>query len=82
MLGNPQGLSSIERKWAESQPPEALYDLEADPREMRNVLEEHADVAAMMRSLAERARNDIGDSATDRRGGNRRPGGVVDQGPR
>lgn len=78
MLGNPQGLSSIERKWAESQPPEALYDLEADPREMLNVLDEKPDVADMMRALAEQAREDIGDSATERGGGNRRPGGRVE----
>ena len=78
MIGNPQGLSSIERKWAEEQPPEALYDLEADPREMLDILDEHPDVARMMRALAAGARDDIGDSATGSVGRNRRPGGTVE----
>ena len=77
-MGNPQGLSSVERRWAEELPPESLYNLEADPREMRSVLGEHPEVAEMMRALAEKARDDIGDSATERVGRNRRPGGQVE----
>jgi arylsulfatase A len=77
-VGNPQGLSSIERKWAEELPPESLFDLEADPGEMLDVLDEHPDVAEVLRALAEKAREDIGDAATERRGRNRRPGGRVE----
>jgi arylsulfatase A len=77
MMGNPQGLSRVEKRWAEELPPESLFDLEADPGEMVNVLDEHPGVAEFLRALAERARDDIGDAATDRRGRNRRPGGRV-----
>jgi hypothetical protein len=39
--------------WA-SEAAHELYDLEADPGEQRNVLTEHADVAADLRGLLER----------------------------
>jgi arylsulfatase A-like enzyme len=77
MMGDPQGLSSMERQWAEELPPESLFDLAADPREMRSVLDQHPEVADTLRSLAEKARDDIGDAATGRAGRHRRPGGRV-----
>ena len=51
----------------------AYDDLAADPREMRSVLDDHPEGAAMLRALADRARDDIGDAATARIGGKRRP---------
>ena len=50
--------------------PEALYDLAADVGETTDVIGKHPEVAA-------RLRDDIGDSATNQKGKNRRPMGCV-----
>jgi len=57
--------------------PEALYDLTADVGETTDVIGKHAEVAARLRALSERMREDIGDSATNQKGKNRRPVGRV-----
>jgi hypothetical protein len=57
--------------------PEALYDLAADVGETKDVIAQHPEVAARLRALAERMREDIGDSATNQKGKNRRPVGRV-----
>lgn len=53
--------------------PEALYNLKTDPGEQKSVLNDHPDVAARMRDLLERARQDLGDGLTGRTGANVRP---------
>ena len=57
--------------------PEALYDLAADVGERKDLIGEHPEVAQRLRALAERMREDIGDSATKQKGKNRRPVGRV-----
>jgi len=57
--------------------PEALYDLAADVGETTDVIGKHPEVAARLRALAERMRGDLGDSATNQKGKNRRPVGRV-----
>jgi len=57
--------------------PEALYDLHADIGETRDVSAEHPEVVKRLRGLAERCREDLGDSNQDRPGKNRRPAGRV-----
>ena len=57
--------------------PEALYDLAADVGETKDVIAQHPEVATRLRALAERMREDIGDSATNQKGKNRRPVGRV-----
>jgi len=57
--------------------PEALYDLAADVGETTDVTGKHPEVAARLRALAESMREDIGDSATNQKGKNRRPVGRV-----
>jgi arylsulfatase A-like enzyme len=53
----------------------SLYDLEADPGETTNVIADHPDVVKRLEALAERAREDLGDTLTDREGKNvREPG--------
>ena len=52
-----------------------LYDLENDVGEQHNVIDKHPEVVSRLQALAERARDDLGDSLTDREGRNRRPPG-------
>ncbi len=52
-----------------------LYDLVADIGETRDVAAENPDVVAALQELAERARDELGDILTDRKGrGEREPG--------
>jgi arylsulfatase A len=46
----------------------ALFDLENDISESTNVAEEHPEVVERLQALADRAREDLGDSATKQRG--------------
>ena len=55
----------------------ALFDLETDPGETRNVADRHPDVVARLQKLADQIRDDLGDTATMREGrGVRQPGRV------
>lgn len=57
----------------------ALYDLSSDIGETTNVAEKFPDVVERLQTLAERAREDLGDSLTKRVGKNvREPGHIVD----
>ncbi|MBM4018081.1 MAG: sulfatase [Planctomycetes bacterium] len=55
----------------------ALYDLEADKGETDNVADKNPDVVKRLESLAEKARQDLGDSAAGRKGAGMRPPGRV-----
>ncbi|HUE12808.1 MAG TPA: sulfatase [Planctomycetaceae bacterium] len=55
----------------------ALYDLESDVGETKDVSAEHSDVVARMEKLAQSAREDLGDSLTKRKGKNVRPPGKL-----
>jgi len=55
----------------------ALFDLEKDAGEMTNVGDKHPDVVKQLQALAEKARDDLGDTATKREGkGVRKPGSL------
>ena len=54
-----------------------LYDLNSDVGETTNVAAEHPDVVKRLQALAEQARDDLGDSLTQREGKNRRPPGKL-----
>ena len=57
----------------------ALFDLETDPDETTDVAASHPDVVARLEQLAETARDDLGDSLTQRVGRNvRQPGRVAE----
>ena len=53
----------------------SLFDLEQDIGETTNVADRHPDVVRQLLEYAERAREDLGDSLTDRVGKNVRPAG-------
>jgi arylsulfatase A len=53
----------------------SLFDLDADPAESIDLAERNPDVVQRLKGLAERAREDLGDSLTKREGKNvRQPG--------
>src|SRR4029079_19755216 len=55
----------------------ALYDLEADVGGKTNVADKHPDLVQRLKALAEKARDELGDTATKREGkGVRKPGMV------
>ncbi|MGB6042117.1 MAG: arylsulfatase, partial [Pirellulales bacterium] len=55
----------------------ALFDLQTDPGERYNLLDQHPNVVKRLEALAEKARADLGDSATERKGtGVREPGRI------
>lgn len=60
------------------EPFEALFDLEADPGETFDVLNNHPDVADRLRALAESARTSLGDERTGDTGLHLRPIGRVE----
>lgn len=55
----------------------ALYDLENDIGETTNVADRYPEVVAQLRALAEKARDDMGDTLTQRKGLNIRPSGKI-----
>jgi arylsulfatase A len=57
--------------------PEALYDLAANVGETKDLIRQHPEVAQRLSALAKRMREEIGDSATNQKGKNRRPVGRV-----
>jgi arylsulfatase A len=58
--------------------PLALYDLEKDIGETTNVADKHPEVVKRLKELAEKAREDLGDSATKTKGKGVRPPGRLD----
>ena len=56
---------------------QSLYNLEADVGETTDVAAKHPDVALRLLKIAERAREDLGDSLTKRTGRNVRPSGKL-----
>jgi len=71
----------LENKWrslrGDTQPsPARLYDLVDDLAETTNLADEHPDVVARLTSLAEKARDDLGDLG--RPGKNQRPAALVE----
>jgi len=70
-------LKPKKRHWGKPEPEAVLqlFDLEADMGEQNNVADRHPDVVKRLTTLAEKAREDLGD--TDRPGRNQRPAGLV-----
>jgi arylsulfatase A-like enzyme len=75
--GKPGGRDGIPAKYVQRRIERSLFDLEADPGETTNVAEKHPDVVRLLEEAAERAREDLGDSATRRTGKGVRPAGSL-----
>jgi arylsulfatase len=52
-----------------------LYDLENDLAETTDAADQHPEIVEKLKMLAEKAREDLGDTLTERQGTNVRPGG-------
>jgi len=76
LAGRPGGTSGIPAKYEDGKVTEPeLYDLEQDVREKTNVAAEHPDIVKKLLASAEKARDDMGDALTKRKGsGTREPG--------
>ena len=53
----------------------SLFDLQSDPGETANVAEKNPEAVKRLEALAEKARGDLGDRRTQRKGKNLRPVG-------
>jgi arylsulfatase A-like enzyme len=61
--------------YLEGKTPIALFDLEVDVGETKNVVEQHPDVMRRLQALADKARDELGDSPTGQKGKGVRPVG-------
>lgn len=57
--------------------PKALFNLRSDPGETTNVIDQHPEVVDQMERLAEKMRDELGDSMTGRTGGRIRPRATI-----
>lgn len=57
--------------------PEALYNLERDPGERYNVLEQNPEIVAELRKIGDAAREELGDDLQQKMGKNTRPVGTA-----
>ncbi len=74
-LDGPAGSDGIPSKYIQRSIGLSLFDLDADRSEATDVAEEHPDVVKRLEALAEEARIELGDSATEQKGrGVREPG--------
>jgi arylsulfatase A-like enzyme len=79
--GNPGGTGGKPVKYGDAKTDRILCDLETDPGETLDASAKHPDVVARLEQLAERARADLGDSASKREGMGVRPAGTVPADP-
>lgn len=80
LAGRPGGREGLPTRYEKATVSDSeLYDLRSDPEERRNVAARHPEQVLSMETLAERCREDLGDSLRGRMGkGVRRPGRVLD----
>jgi arylsulfatase A-like enzyme len=77
LAGQPGGRDGKPANYQQTETPLALYDLAADPGETKDVAAEHPDIVGRLKKLADREREELGDSATGVKGkGVREPGRV------
>ncbi len=73
--GKPAGQDGKPVPYVQLNTPLALYDLAQDVGETSNVADQHRDVVMGLQALADKAREDLGDSATKQEGKGVRPAG-------
>jgi arylsulfatase A len=75
---NPPGQGGKPGPYKQMKTGTELYDLDADRGETTDVAAKHPEVVSRLQALAERCREDLGDSATGQKGKNVRPPGRVE----
>jgi len=79
LAGRPGGKDGKPARYSDARIELALFDLENDIGEKKNVAAEHPDVVARLKKLADAMRADLGDSATKQKGNGFRPAGQLDE---
>lgn len=74
---NPPGSGGLPGKYATNQIGLELFDLSRDIHETKNLAEQYPEVVKRLEGLAEKAREDLGDSRLKRTGANIRPPGSI-----
>jgi arylsulfatase A-like enzyme len=77
LAGKPGGSDGKPNPYVQAKTELALYDLEADPGEKENVAAKHADVVERLTKLADRMREELGDTAMKKEGKGVRPPGMA-----
>jgi arylsulfatase A-like enzyme len=80
LAGRPGGTGGMPVAYENAQIGLSLFDLESDVGETINVADEHPDVVAKLKELADKMRADLGDSATRQKGAGVREPGRVEKG--
>jgi arylsulfatase A-like enzyme len=75
--GKPGGRGGEPAAYVQRQTGPALFDLENDVGETTNLVDQHPDVVARLKTLANKAREDLGDSSTRQQGKGVRPAGSL-----
>ena len=75
LADRPPGKDGNSVRQFERKTPLALFDLEKDIGETRNVADKYPDEVRRLQALAEKARIELGDSATNQEGKGVRPAG-------
>ena len=78
IVGQPTAKDGVRGQYKSSTSGLELYDLDKDSGETTNVAEKFPEVVKRLEALAEKAREDMGDSLTNRAGkGTREPGRLL-----
>ena len=76
---DPPGHDGKPGKYAKREISVALFDLETDIGETKDLAAQHPEAVTRLQALAKQCREDLGDSAVEQQGKNVRPPGRVEQ---
>jgi arylsulfatase A-like enzyme len=75
--GHPGGIGGLPIQYKQKEAVLSLYDLDNDISESKNVIKDHPEVVKSLQAAAERARVDLGDKLTKRKGSGTREAGKL-----
>ncbi|MGQ9504689.1 MAG: sulfatase family protein [Thermogutta sp.] len=82
LAGRPGGTGGMPAPYETAKIELSLFDLENDPGETKNVIDQHPDVVAQIEKLAEAMRQELGDAARGMKPTAARPVGRLEEGDR